>query len=95
MGEPTDDMGLITAIIKRAVEIRLPRAEVLKEKVDAGGVLDDRDVAFLKEIFDDARTIGPIIDQHPEYHDIGMRMLSLYKEITAKALENEKARGGG
>lgn len=95
MSEPTDEQGLITALIKRAVEIRLPRAEVLKQKVDAGGVLDDRDVAFLEEVFHDARTIGPLMDQHPEYQDVGLRMLSLYKEITAKALENEQARGGG
>jgi len=95
MSEPTDEQGLITALIKRAVEIRLPRAEVLKQKVDAGGVLDDRDVAFLEEVFHDARTIGPLMDQHPEYQDIGLRMLSLYKEITAKALENEQARDGG
>lgn len=94
MSEPTNDLGLITALMKRAVDIRLPRAEVLKEKVDAGGLLDDRDVAFLEEIFRDASTVAPLIEQHPEYREIGLRMLSLYKEITAKALENEQAKGG-
>jgi len=94
VSEPTNDLGLITALVKRAVDIRLPRAEALKAKVDAGGLLDDRDVAFLEEIFHDAQSVtGPLMDQHPEYREIGLRMLGLYKEITAKALENQQAQG--
>jgi hypothetical protein len=96
MSEPTKDVGLITTLIKRAVEIRLPRAEALKAKVDAGGVLDDRDLAFLEEILHEAQTVaGPLLQEHPEYHDIGLRLLSLYKEITSKALENEQKQEGG
>lgn len=96
MSEPTKDVGVITALIKRAVEIRLPKAEALKAKVDAGGLLDDRDVAFLEEIFHEAQSVtGPLMDQHPEYREIGLRMLGLYKEITAKALENEQSQQGG
>lgn len=94
MSEPTKDLGLMTTLVKRAVEQRLPRAKVLKEKVDGGGLLDDRDQAFLEEVFNDARTIGPLVDQHPEYQDIAFRMLSLYREITAKALANEQAQQG-
>lgn len=94
MSEPTKDLGLMTTLVKRAVEQRLPRAEALKEKVDGGGLLDDRDLAFLEEVFTDARTIGPLVEQHPDYRDIASRMLSLYKEITAKALANEQARQG-
>lgn len=92
MSEPTKDVGLMTTLVKRAVEHRLPRAEELKAKVDAGGLLDDRDLAFLEEVFHDARTVGPLVEQHAEYRDIALRMLSLYREITAKALANEQAR---
>lgn len=94
MDEQEKDLGLITTLVKRAVEVRLPRAEALKAKVDAGEVLDEYDLAFLKDVFEDARTIGPLVEHHPEYQDIGMRMLGLYKHITAKALENEQARQG-
>lgn len=94
MSEPTKDLGLMTTLVKRAVEQRLPRAEALKAKVDGGGLLDDRDLAFLEEVFNDARTIGPLVEQHAEYRDIALRMLSLYREITAKALANEQARQG-
>lgn len=92
MSEPTKDVGLMTTLVKRAVEHRLPRAEELKAKVDAGGLLDDRDLAFLEEVFHDARTVGPLVEQHAEYRDIALRMLSLYREITAKGLANEQAR---
>jgi hypothetical protein len=95
MSELEKDIGLLTTLVKRAVEIRLPRAEELKARVDAGGVLDDRDVAFLEEVFADAKSLGALWGEHPEYHEIGLRMLGLYKEITAKALENQKAQPGG
>ena len=94
MSEPANDMGLVTTLVTRAVEHRLPRAQALKEKVEGGGLLDDRDIAFLEEVFHDARSLLPLAEDHPEYQDIGMRMLGLYKEITAKALENEQAQGG-
>jgi hypothetical protein len=32
----------------------------------------------------------PLIDRHPELQPVATRAMSLYKEITAKALENEK-----
>jgi hypothetical protein len=88
------DMGVLTALVKRTQEIRLPRAEALKAKVDGGGLLDDRDLGFLEEIFQEAHSVGPLLAEHPEYQDIALRMLGLYKEITAKALENEQAQQG-
>ena len=94
MSEPTKDLGLVTALVTRATEHRLPRAEMLKAKVDAGEVLDDRDLAFLEEVLHDARSLIPLAEEHPEYKDIGMKMLSLYKDITTKALANEKAQSG-
>ena len=30
------------------------------------------------------------MDEHPEYHSLVAQVLSLYEEITSKALENEK-----
>jgi len=62
----------------------------LKEKVDAGEVLADQDLAFLHEVFEDANRVKPIIDRHPEYQDLVARVVRLYGDITAKALENEK-----
>jgi hypothetical protein len=90
MSEFSQDDGVIIVLLQRMETQRLPRALKLKEKVDAGEQLADTDITFLKEVFTDASRIKPLIDRHPEYHDMVTRVLSLYTEITEKALENEK-----
>ena len=54
-------------------------------------MLNDLDLSFFQQVLEDAAKIrGVITDQR--VLDIGARMLQLYNEITAKALENEKAK---
>lgn len=91
MTDDKEDDGLIYVLMERFEKIRLPRALSLKEKVDGGGVLDDYDLAFLEEVFSDSNKIKPLLDRHPEYQDLAARVINLYSEITAKALENEKS----
>ena len=91
MSDEKDDDGLIFVLMERFEKIRLPRAIALKEKVDGGAVLDDYDVAFLEEVFSDSNKIKPLLDRHPEYQALATRVISLYSEITEKALENEKS----
>ena len=79
------------ALGKRLTEQRLPKALVLKEKVDQGGRLDEYDIAFLEEVFADAQRITPIIERNPEFQDIAARVITLYKEITDQALKNEES----
>lgn len=94
MAEISKDVGALTAIGERLVNTRLPRALEIKERVDSGEVLTDYDIRFLEEVFNDAREIGPILSQNPQYQDIAARVISLYKEITTKALENQQREGG-
>ncbi|MDQ3563431.1 MAG: hypothetical protein M3436_04565 [Pseudomonadota bacterium] len=91
MSESSQDLGLITVLLQRLETQRLPRALVLKDKVDRGEVLDEFDIGFLEEVFADASNVKTLVAQHPEYQDLVARMMNLYKEITDKALENEKA----
>lgn len=91
MSDDKDDDGLIFVLMERFEKIRLPRALSLKEKVDGGAVLDDYDIAFLEEVFSDSNKIKPLLDRHPEYQELATRVLTLYGEITEKALENEKS----
>lgn len=94
MAEISKDVGALTAIGERLVNTRLPRALEIKERVDLGEVLTDYDIRFLEEVFNDAREIGPILSQNPQYQDIAARVISLYKEITTKALENQQREDG-
>jgi hypothetical protein len=91
MSESSPDLGLITVLLERLETQRLPRALSLKERVDRGERLSDADLAFLEEVFADTSKVKPLLDRYPQYQELAARMVNLYKEITAKALENEKA----
>ena len=90
MSESDKETGVITALLQRLEQQRLPAILAMKNKVDRGERLEDQDIEFLKQIFADANKIKPMIDKHPEYQDLAVQLISLYNEITTKALENEE-----
>ena len=94
MTDMSKDAGLIQVLAERMETQRLPRTLSLKDKVDQGETLNEFDIHFLEEVFRDARKIMPLVDRHPEWHDLAARMIHLYKEITDKALKNEKMKSG-
>lgn len=90
MAESSKNAGVILALVERFQKERLPRALALKEKVDKGELLNEFDIAFLEEVFQDAERIKPLVDENPEWQALAARVVHLYKEITEKALENEQ-----
>jgi len=90
MADASKDSGLIQVLAERLETQRLPRVLSLKDKVDQGATLDEFDIRFLEEVFQDAQQLGPLIDRHPEWQPLAAKMIQLYKEITTRALENEK-----
>jgi hypothetical protein len=93
MSNVTHDAGVIMALVERFNSQRLPRALELKTRVDAGATLNDFDLHFLQDVMEDAKRIAPLVDRHPEYQELVARAAHLYREITEKALENEKNAG--
>lgn len=91
MKDPQQDAGMLAVLIERFETQRLPRALDLKEKVDKGGRLDDFDLAFLEDVFSDSQEIQPLMERHPEHQEIAAKMMGLYREITEKALANERS----
>jgi hypothetical protein len=91
MAEVSKETGTIAVLAKRMVEERLPKALELKERIDKGGLLNDLDLAFLEQVVKDAAAIRPLIDKDQRLKDVAASMLGLYKDISNKALENEKA----
>jgi len=90
MTENSEDAGVIAVLMQRFENERLPRALDLKEKVDQGETLNDIDIAFLEEVFANAKKLGPLLERHDEFQKLVAQAIDLYKDITEKALENEK-----
>jgi len=90
MKDPTHDLGTIQVLLERLNNYRLPRALALKERVDAGGKLDDNDIAFLERVFEDSSQARQLVARHPEFKSLTVKLVDLYSHITTKALENEQ-----
>ncbi|MEL0584053.1 MAG: hypothetical protein AAES65_04130 [Candidatus Thiodiazotropha sp. (ex. Lucinoma kazani)] len=87
------DTGVITTLLERFEKFRLPKALALKERVDRGETLIETDISFLTHVFEDTKTIQPLLDRHPEYQELVAKAINLYHEITEKGLANEKESG--
>jgi hypothetical protein len=94
MSEDAADQGIIQAVVDRLEKLRLPMALELQEKVNRGETLNDLDLAFLENVLNDSRKIGGMLDKYPAWQPLAARMMSLYNEITTKALENEQGSRG-
>ena len=91
MADDSNDEGLIQVLIERLEKWRLPMTLSLKERVDRGEKLNEFDIQFLEQVFQDAQEIQPLIERNPELQDLAKKMAGLYKEIMDKATENEQA----
>ena len=91
MAKESNDEGLIQVLIERLEKWRLPMTLSLKERVDRGEKLNEFDIQFLEQVFQDAQEIQPLIERNPELQDLAKKMAGLYKEIMDKATENEQA----
>lgn len=92
MVDSTHDAGTIQVLLDRLNNFRLPRALALKERVDAGGLLGDSDIDFLKRVFEDANSARALVQRHPELQNLAAQLAGLYAHITAAALKNEQGR---
>ena len=90
MNQHPEDAGVIQALLTRFNEQRLPRALEMKAKVDSGETLAAFEVDLLADILADARAMHGLLERHPEYEPLVTKALGLYKEITEKALANER-----
>ena len=84
------DQGMIMVLLERFNKQRLPRAKVLKKKVDAGELLNDQDLALIKEVQNDSRQVRTLLARHPEYQELAAEILDMWNKIIEKDMENRK-----
>jgi hypothetical protein len=90
MNNETMDSGVIQVLLDRLSQQRLPQLLELKERVDRGEKLNGLDIAHLQQAFSDYNQIKSIVDKHPELQSLVAQVIHLYKQISDKALENER-----
>lgn len=90
MVDSTHDEGTIQVLLDRLNNFRLPRALALKERIDAGGLLEDSDIEFLQRVFEDANSVRGLIQRNPELQNLAAQLSGLYAHITSTALQNEQ-----
>jgi len=84
-----DDDGTITVLLDRSRR-RIPTLQAMRERLKGGDTLSSVEVVELQKIFDSANETRALVDRHPELHDLVMKMIALYSEITELALANEE-----
>lgn len=91
MNEDMKDKMIMNTLLERFQKQRLPRLLDIKKAVDQGDKLGNFDMEFLEEVFSDTRQNQRYIQAaDDELKSLFMKALSLYNEITEKALENEQ-----
>jgi hypothetical protein len=86
------DKGTIQALLLRFNKQRLPRAEAMKEKVDAGELLNDSDLNLIQQVQNDWIQIQGLVKRHPEYKELVAGATELWTHIKDKDAENRKAK---
>ena len=87
MTDPDIDPGVIEVMLERLEKQRLLD---IQKKVDKGTPLNNLDIDFLETAMEDANKLIPLIDRVPECQSLPEKVISLYKDITDKALQIEK-----
>ena len=88
------DKALIAALLKRLNHQRIPRLQVMEEKVDRGEQLTEADIKYLDNVIEDSEKVVPLFSRYPEYQKPAKQLYELYEKITRQALENEKNKSG-
>ncbi len=93
MNNKETDKGIIALLMKTFEEEMLPRALEIKKRLDIGELLSEADLIFIDRALESSDEISRLAQKYPEYQKLYSQRASLCREITEKALVNEKNRG--
>lgn len=90
MTDNSKDLGVVTTILERFAKQTLPKVYEIKKRVDSGDRLDQWDIDYLRQLAERTEEIKPLVDRNPQYQEMYVQAVHLYKDITEKALVNEE-----
>ncbi len=82
--------ALMSVLVERFERQHLSRALSLKHAVAAGERIGDHERAFLEAACREAMDSKQFVDSFPQYQPLFLSTVHLYREISNRALENEK-----
>lgn len=91
MTESQEMDGVMSALLRRLSSQNLPRIFALRDRLEQGERVSDEDIRYLRESFSDAMLSKPVFDRHPELAQVGAKVVTLYRDMTLKALDNERS----
>lgn len=83
------DDGVITALLIRLKQQRIPRVLALQDKVSNGDLLNEMDIDFLYNVYQEAKRCHEICKHRHEFDDLFCRVTHFYHEVAQAALDNE------
>ena len=89
MSNKADDAGVIQVLLERFNEQRLPRALLMKEKVDRGETLEKFEVDYLAEVLKDIQSIRGLVERHPEYQELVAKGMALPSTIILSSVNGK------
>lgn len=90
MTDVSKEEGVAYTLLERFEKYRLPRTLDIKARVDLGEPLSEADIAYLERVMSDAEEVRRLVEKNPAYEKLYTRAVTLYREITEKALANEQ-----
>jgi hypothetical protein len=86
----TKEQALMAVMMTNFQHNQLERVLDIKQEVDAGRLLMDYDLDFMAELCGDAQDSIALIRRFPEYQEVYIKAIGLFREIAYKAMENER-----
>lgn len=83
--------GVMSALLRQLSSQNLPRIFALRDRLELGERVSDEDIRYLRESFFDALLAKPAFDRHPELAEVGAKVVTLYRDMSRKALDNERS----
>jgi polyhydroxyalkanoate synthesis regulator phasin len=83
--------GVTVAKLKKLETQVMPRIQIIKEMVERGEVVSERDANFLSQLLQRLVEEKAGVDNYPEWQSFYAGLVALCHEVIEKALTNEKS----